>query len=222
MLNAHFSVFIFLTFIFTVDLQRYRENKCPITFGVATGPNLHCNCWFVYPVRLLWCVKEIELLPVVVLSLKPGSGPGSAPGLNCGAQSQACGPFGRIGPTFTARAPHTHCGSFWCQSRVLGSSMQDLMFDHMLLYSTVLAWALHQSNHSKASTTAVQHVPTTTSCSYRKKTRKHAILWTQKHLSPGYAVTLCKQMRLWPLQTGSGLLHCPLSRHWARAFPLRM
>lgn len=85
--------------------------------------NLHWNCWFVYPVSPLWCVRETKLLPVMVHSLTLGS-PRAVQ-----AQHQA----------FTAWCPATGLRALWAlQSYIHSQSLQT----HILLHHThgVVSW----------------------------------------------------------------------------------
>lgn len=146
------------------------------------GSNLRCDCWFVYPVRLLWCVREIELLPLAVPSDWAAlqlSRPGARP--------QACGPSGHFSPTFTARVCR---GTFYCTAHTRCSKQTLVMTweslnilhsrtEHWSRWSvpkciTASAWTL--SSQSDATKTAKEVTPslliqawnhTTLNCSQR-------------------------------------------------------
>lgn len=89
-----FLTFVFIAFIFAACQRSDKEKRtsfqdsgplhhiwCGCLWNASLlGSNLHSNCWLVHPARLLWCVREVELLPAAVLPLC--SQPGAAPSLH--------------------------------------------------------------------------------------------------------------------------------------------
>lgn len=128
--NGSFLTFVFLAFIFPaggIKKINERVDCAPHHFWCGwlqnahvLCPNFHCYCWFVYPVRMLWCIKEIDLLQVVVFFhwaaiqlCRPGACLHSAV-----PRHRPAGPQG-TSVLYSQLDTHTVVASQWCQSSIL-------------------------------------------------------------------------------------------------------